>query len=166
MRMSWIKKPALLQAEAGLAALMLGILVYVATRSGQQVFFLRYLPTSHSDSYGGIGDMLYALPSMLHIYAFILLTAAVVSSNAHQLRLICTFWLVTEVMFEIGQQHDVAVAIVEHLPAWFYGSAVLETVPNYFLRGTFDPLDIIGLLLGTLAAYATAMSSNGRSAVD
>jgi hypothetical protein len=165
MRMSWIKKPSLLQAEAGLAALMLGMLVYIATRSGQQVFFLQYLPAVHSGSHAGIGDMLYALPSLLHIYAFILLTAAVVSSNAHQLRLICMFWLVTEVMFEIGQQHDVAVAIVEHLPALFYGSATLETVPNYFLHGTFDPLDIIGLLLGTLAAYVTAMYSIGKSAV-
>ena len=145
---------------------MLGVLVYVATRSGSQVFFLQYLPAVHSSSPSGISDILYALPSLLHVYAFILLTAAVVSRNAHHLRLICLFWLVTELLFEIGQQHDVAVAIVEHLPAWFYGSAAFETVPNYFLHGTFDPLDIIGLLMGTLAAYATAMASNGKSAVN
>jgi hypothetical protein len=166
MRMRWTNKPVLLQAEAGLAALMLGILVYFATRSGSQVFFLQYLPAAHSSPHSGIGGILYALPSLLHIYAFILLTAAIVSSNAHHLRLICLFWLVTELMFEIGQQHDVAVVIVEHLPSWFFGSAVLETVPNYFLRGTFDPLDTIGLLLGTLAAYVTAMSCNGKSAVN
>jgi hypothetical protein len=166
MRMRWINKQALLQAVAGLAALILGMLVYVETRSGSQVFFLQYLPAAHSSSHTEFSDILYALPSLLHIYAFILLTAAVVSSNVHNLRLICLFWLVTELAFEIGQQHDVAVAIVKQLPAWFYGSAVLETVPNYFLQGTFDPLDIIGLLLGALAAYATVMAGNSKSAVN
>jgi hypothetical protein len=32
---------------------------------------------------------------------------------------------------------------------------VLENATNYFLEGTFDPLDLLAIVFGALAAYLT-----------
>lgn len=166
MRSKWIMKPAFLQAEAGLAALLLGIPVYLLTRPAESVLFLQYLPDIHFRIPFDAGGILYALPSFLHIYAFILLTASVVASSTHHLRLICLFWLVIELLFEIGQLHALALIITDHLPVSLSGSVWFEAIPNYFLQGTFDPLDIAGLLLGAMAAYVTVVFSTGHTGVN
>ena len=37
----------------------------------------------------------------------------------------------------------------------FQENAWLSTIENYFLYGRFDPMDIVFLILGALAAYLT-----------
>lgn len=139
-----------------LLALLLGLLMYIGTRPRQQILFLQYLPPMHISLPLRPVGMVQSLPSFLHIYGFILLTAAVIPRRIDYLRIICVFWLVLELLFEIGQQHDIALVIANHLSVWIYdGSWLLKVIPNYFVYGTFDPLDVAFLLLGAMAGYGT-----------
>lgn len=154
----WNLRSELLLLVIGLCALLLGLFMYIATRPCQQILFLQYLPLGQvSLPLAGI-PMIHSVPSFLHVYGFILLTVAVLPKRSSYLRSICLFWLVLELFFEIGQQHDLALQITGHLPAWFYNSGwLLKVIPNYFLYGTFDPLDVVFLLLGVAAAWGTVM---------
>jgi hypothetical protein len=38
-------------------------------------------------------------------------------------------------------------------PAWFEGVPVLEIASDYFIRGTYDALDVVSIALGTTIAY-------------
>lgn len=138
---------------AGLAALLAGVFIYAATRSSQQVFFLQFLPEIHRRF--PVNSFLYSLPSFLHVYAFILFTYAVLPKQKNQLRRIFLFWLIVELLFEFGQQHDIALAVTRYLPDWLNHSAWLKTISVYFLRGTFDPVDVLFVFSGALAALGT-----------
>lgn len=156
VRYKWNIRSELLLLVIGLSALVLGVLIYIATRPYQQILFLQYLPPMHISLPFQPVAIVQSLPSFLHIYGFILLTATVTPKRIDYLRLICVFWLVLEFLFEIGQQHDIALLIANHLPAWFYdGSWLLKVIPNYFIYGTFDPMDVVCLLVGAVAAYGT-----------
>jgi hypothetical protein len=152
---------AVVQIVMALSALILGVLLYAATRSSERVLFLQYLPELNIRFPIHAGAIVYSLPSFLHIYAFVLLTAAVGAMSARQLRSICLFWLLLELLFEFGQMHAISVVIADYWPAWFDHSLWLEAIPGYFVRGTFDPLDVLCLILGVFAAYATAALSGG-----
>lgn len=162
MQNKWKIHDEFFQVSVALIALILGILIYATTRSSQQVFFLQYLPELDLNIPFQMSSIIYSLPSFLHIYAFILLTAAVAQKQIHHVRYICLFWLVVEVLFEFGQQHDIAIAFSNHISGWFSHYVWLETIPNYFLHGTFDPLDIMCLVLGMFAAFATLMKKSTR----
>lgn len=94
-----------------------------------------------------------ALPEFLHVFAFILLTAAVVPGPP-RLLLICGFWLGIESFFELGQHPTLAPAIAAALPTWLEQVPVLDRTASYFLHGTFDSWDLMAIALGVLAAYA------------
>ncbi|MCW9013687.1 MAG: hypothetical protein OQL06_07875 [Gammaproteobacteria bacterium] len=102
-------------------------------------------------------SIIYSIPSFLHIYAFILLSTAVISANIITLRLICIFWLVVELLFEIGQQPSMTDSIIDILPDWFN-----HAIANYFIYGHFDMLDVSALILGVIAAYFTVVISLTR----
>jgi hypothetical protein len=53
------------------------------------------------------------------------------------------WWFVVECAFEIGQRVPLGARIAAVTPAWFADFPVLEAIPAYFARGTFDPLDIL-----------------------
>ena len=139
---------------AAMAALLLGLLVYLSSRDPQQVYFLSYIQALQSGSRetGILSDF---LPSLLHTYAFILLTVAVLSASPAQTRLICIFWFCLECLFEIGQHNTIADFLSEYL----VNIRVLEVAAGYFVNGTFDILDIAAIALGACMAYATVSIS-------
>ena len=47
--------------------------------------------------------------------------------------------------------------IAKIVPGWFNGIPFLENTVNYFLRGTFDPTDLVSIAGGTVAAYLTIL---------
>jgi hypothetical protein len=85
------------------------------------------------------------LPDFLHPFAFVLICMALFPHSNRKIRgLICLFWFVTDILFEIGQ---------------FFGEEVgkmmlfSNTFSNYFIGGTYDLLDIIAIGLGILSAF-------------
>lgn len=153
--------PDVVYALIAAAALGAGSLVYLLDRSPGNVYFL---PLAWGSGYGSwFGALSGVLPAFLHVYAFILLTAAVVSARARVLS-ICLFWLGIDTLFELGQHATLAPALAAALPARFEQIPMLERSVGYFLHGTFDPWDLTAILVGTLAAYCTLTLISRRHA--
>lgn len=141
-------------ALLGCGVLALGALVYVLDRPADTVHLLpssASLATAHEARFGTLGNH---LPAFAHACGFILLTAAV-SPAFFRVPAICLFWWAVDSLFEIGQHQAVAAHVAGALPAWLKRIPVFDNTGSYFLRGTFDPVDLTAIALGALAAYFT-----------
>lgn len=145
-----------------LAALMAGTLFYLVGRDPGAIYLL---PDYRQVSYPGgpVQEFLCgSLPTFLHVYAFILLSALVLPPSRRVLLGVCGFWVLIEVFFEVGQSDALAKGIAATLPAWFQHLPVFEATDRYFLNGTFDPLDLVFLVLGAIAAYGSVRQVSGE----
>jgi hypothetical protein len=136
-----------------LAALLLatGIAVYALDRGGAVYFLVGWTAASAETSiFGPLGDH---LPTFLHTLVFILVTAAVLRPWPRLIPEICAVWLVIECLFELGQMAPFDGRIAAAVPSWFESVPVLQITADYFIRGTFDPLDILSIGLGAVIAY-------------
>ena len=161
--MKRISRPVASQLAAALIALCVGTAVYLFDRQADHVYLMAPWMAlgDHSRSiFGVLGNY---LPTFTHVYVFILLTAALVASSLRSALVICLFWLVIDIAFELGQLTAVARQISAFIPAWFGAIPVLENTSRYFLSGTFDVLDVISIAAGALAAYLTIFFSLRRT---
>ncbi len=139
------------QVILGLTAFMLGALVYVLDRPGES-FVLAGLSLSAltPNVFGALG---YSLPTFAHVFAFCLLTAALLAGGKKTALAVCLGWFLVEAAFELGQHSALAPALPALIPSWFGDLPILNTTGSYFIYGTFDPLDMLALTLGVIAAY-------------
>jgi hypothetical protein len=136
-----------------LATLLLatGILVYALDRGGAVYFLYGWTATpAKPPIFGPLGDH---LPTFLHTLVFILITAAVLRPWPRLIPGICGAWFVIECLFELGQITPFDGQLAAAMPAWFEGIPVLEITTDYFIHGTYDPLDILSIGLGAVIAY-------------
>ncbi len=149
-------RDALLPSLA-LAALALGVLVYLTDRDGRAAWLLPRV--------GALGDVHWFgalaawLPSALHVFAFALLSAALLPAHAGARFAACAAWAAIDLAFEAGQHP----ALSPGLAAWLEGSLpawLAQPLAHYFLRGTFDPADAAALLLGALAAAGVVAATS------
>ena len=140
----------------GTVGLLIGCLVYIVSRPPGEVYFLSILGIADS-IHQFCPDWLYplglSLPSFLHVFAFILLTAGLLSCKRKGYLIICTSWLIVDSVFEIGQKNKVLAA--NTVPEWLKQIPFFENTSNYFIHGTFDITDLIFIFLGTIIAYIT-----------
>ena len=122
----------LLAALAGWA-LTLGGLVYLTQRHG----------------FGAAGAW---LPSLVHPFAFGLLTALALPATWRQAG--CAAWGAVNGVFELGQHPSVGAPLAEALQAGLGGSAPVSLLADYFVLGSFDGRDLAAAVLGALAAAA------------
>ncbi len=141
------------QIIIGLAVLLLGTAVYFLDRPWEQTIFvpgdLSLFPLTPA-VFGVIGQ---SLPTFAHVFAFSLLTIALVGGAKRAAITVCLGWFLVEAAFELGQHPALALALVTAMPPWFAGLSILNQSASYFLHGTFDPLDMLAIALGALAAY-------------
>jgi hypothetical protein len=145
---------SLVLALIATATLAVGVLVYMFDRPAASVSFLPKALSfagGHQPYFGALGGQ---LPDFVHVYAFILLTVAVSPWRARVIP-ICAFWWAVDSLFKIGQHPALAPQLARAMPAWFQHVPILENSARYFLRGTFDPLDLAAIALGTIAAFLT-----------
>jgi hypothetical protein len=155
--------PALKQIGFATIALAIGSAVYLFDRQPETVYFISTatsLPDGSSVVFGAIGNY---LPTFVHVYAFILLTAALLAPGGAHAGFVCVFWALVDSVFELAQIDSVAARIAGIVPEWFAGIPLLENIPHYFLAGTFDVLDLVSIFAGTIAAYLTIVMSTERS---
>jgi hypothetical protein len=153
--------PSALFVLIAMAAPALGILVYVVDRSAASVYFLPHIGSlahNHKLWFGVLGDH---IPELVHVYAFILLTASVASWPVRALP-ICVLWLAIDSLFEIGQYPPVAVQIAAAIPRWFQDVPILENSAAYFLQGVFDPWDLLAIATGAACGYLTMFALADR----
>jgi hypothetical protein len=125
--MAVVKEAAL--ALSGAVAIIAGLAVYALFRPAR----IPLLPSALHLADAGAPAMLGAVPSALHAFAMPLLTAACLRLRRQRIVMACLAWGIVDVVFELGQR-----------------SAI-----RLFPGGTFDPLDLVGVLLGATLAGAT-----------
>jgi hypothetical protein len=139
------------------AALALGLLVYALDRPPGSAYFLPAdwsLAANHSRWFGRLGGY---VPEFAHVYAFSLLTVIVLGAWRKLALPSCAAWWAIDSLFEIGQHAAISPHIAAAVPRWFDGIPFLENAAPYFLRGTFDPWDLVAIAFGALAAFATVL---------
>ena len=103
------------------------------------------------------------LPSFFHTYAFILLTFIVLGTTSRfNLYLSISLWATVEVLFEVGQHDLIKSSIIGIVPGWFERVPVLNISDTYFLRGTFDPLDLLAIVVASVCAWLTVQLAQGK----
>ena len=146
------KYSEIMQIATAIFALSIGLLVYLFDRQPDNIYFISGSFSQAGNFpriFGQIGDH---LPTFIHVYVFILLTASVTSVSAFQA---CILWFAIDGLLEFAQFTPIAHWIAGNVPAWFSGVPFLENTASYFLKGTFDVLDLVSIILGTIAAYLT-----------
>jgi len=142
------------QILIGLIVLLLGTLVYLIDRSPDKTYFIHKsfvnisLHNTLPNLFGFIGN---SLPSFVHVFSFILITAGLLQCKKRGCILICIGWFLLDCAFELGQEYKLWSSKI--IPDWFGGILFLENTKNYFTRGTFDYLDLAAITAGTILAY-------------
>lgn len=150
-----------LQVLIGLAVLFVGSLVYLADRPPDQTYFVYKIPFNITlfktlpNLFGQIGN---SLPSFIHVFSFILITASLISCRKKGYLIICISWFLIDCAFELGQKFNSLLQKI--IPNWFAGIPFLENTENYFLHGTFDFIDLTAITVGTAIAYFVLLSTN------
>lgn len=148
-------RPQTVQVIAAIGALLIGVLVYLIDRPPGSVYLIPEglsVAGQNSVVFGVIGNH---LPTLVHVYAFIILTAVIMAPSPNQVMLICVIWFLIDALFELAQIDAIAKWLVSYIPSWFEGIPVLENTSNFFSYGTFDILDILSITIGAIAAYFT-----------
>jgi len=138
----------------GTLGLLIGTLVYLIDRNPEHIYFISHssigLSLYHAlpNFFGPLGN---SLPTFLHPFSFILLTAGITTYRRRNYITICLFWFGINVLFELGQKYKIFSTTI--IPNWFSGIPYLENSRDYFLHGTFDFIDVWSIMLGTVTAY-------------
>ena len=150
--------------SVGLAGLILGSLVYLTDRPPNQTYFIhRMLSTSLYRLFPKIFSI-YGnfLPSFLHVFSFILITAGMLPRGDKYYLAISSAWISIGSLLELGQNFKQFTP--KMVPNWFAELPFLENAKNYFLLGTFDIRDLAASALGGITAYLILIISDRRSA--
>ena len=150
-----------LQVLIGLACLLFGTLVYLFYRPPDQTYFI-YISGLNISLYNTLPNIFgllgNSLPAFIHVFAFILITSGLMSCQKRDCLIICLSWFFVDFAFELGQKfNEWALKLI---PTWFSGMPFLENTENYFLRGTFDIIDLVAVALGTVIAYCVLLATH------
>ncbi|MDY6951036.1 MAG: hypothetical protein SWE60_05960 [Thermodesulfobacteriota bacterium] len=150
-----------LQILIGFAVLLVGTFVYLTDRPPDHIYFLSIGPAAMS-FYGAVphlfGPIGNSLPSFAHVFSVILITAGVLSCHKKGYLIICSAWLLVDCAFEWGQKSTAWCSGM--IPDCFSNIPFLENIETYFLNGTFDPVDVVAILIGTLTAYMVLIKTD------
>ncbi|MDM8558873.1 hypothetical protein [Candidatus Parabeggiatoa sp. HSG14] len=136
----------------GISFLFLGILVYLVDR--ESVYFLEKLYITSYD-YNVFGDLGNHLPTFIHTFSFCLITAGILSCQKQCYPIIAISWFLFNTFLEWLQKSD---AVVTVIPDWFEKIPFLENTKSYFLRGTFDILDILSIAIGAILGFLVLLA--------
>ena len=154
----WIDRRAALIGAAALAA---GAAFYALARPPGSAYLLPFdssVPVAVS-WFGAYGAW---LPSFIHVFAFSLLSAALLPRTRIAAAGSCATWWAVNSLFELGQHPVFARPVAEAMPAWFEGLYVLENSLAFFLHGSFDYADLTAAAGGALCAYAALVARGAR----
>lgn len=150
----------------GMLTLAFGVLVYVLDRPAQHVYFISGYFSLFDEGSLTFGVAGQNLPSFIHVFSLSLITIGVLNSTRYlHLALICLLWALVNTFFEIGQHNYVSEILIESIPDWFDKLPLLDATRFFFLSGTFDVFDLIGIIIGATCAYLFTITI-GRNKYD
>ena len=135
-----------------LFVLGLGVIVYVIDRP-PGISALPDTITLFDAATSWLGPLGQSLPSFAHVFTFGILTTWLLGCGRSAAIYGCGGWLLTDCLFEIGQLPVIADYLSGLVPSWFDALPILDRSDNFFRYGTFDPVDLVFLVAGALAAY-------------
>lgn len=148
------------QILAGAFSLTVGLFVYLLDRPAEGAYFLHRTSTAFSlhDALPGLlfGALGGNLPTFIHVFSFSLLTAGLLACKKRGCQIVILSWLLANCAFELGQK------FVRISPNVFRGVPILENIGNFFVNGTFDPLDLVAATAGATAAYLFLLATMKR----
>jgi len=156
-----------IQILTGVAALFIGMLVYLVDRPPDQTYFVDKSPVNISlyHTLPGLFNIIgNSLPSFAHVFSFILITAGLIASKKRHFIIICFFWFLVDSVFELGQKFSTM--FIKFIPDWFASIPFLENIGDYFVRGTFSFSDMAAIFIGTITAYFILMITSERRKVN
>jgi hypothetical protein len=144
----------LIKLIVAVCALFLGTMEYVLSRPAHSSGLGTILGAAGDaprkvSMFGFLGGV---IPEFIHPFSFALITMALYPRADQKSRgIICVFWLVVEVLFELGQAfgHQVSQFLGNTLPH----GGMIRLLQNYFATGTYDHLDILAICLGIASAF-------------
>ena len=152
-----------LQILIGVFGLTFGSLVYLIDRPPDQTYFICTSPINITlfnvipKLFGSIGN---TLPAFIHVFSFILITAALIYCQKRGFLIICLSWFLVDCAFGLGQEFNTWSLRI--IPDWFAGIPFFENTENYFLQGTFDLIDLAAISIGAAIAYFVLLTTNKR----
>jgi len=87
-----------------------------------------------------------------------LITAGLLNCQKRGYIIICSFWFLTDFIFELGQKFNSL--FLKIIPSWFESIPLLENTKSYFFYGTFDFIDLFAITTGTVIAYFILLATN------
>ena len=169
MRITALNKINWVQILIGVVVLVVGSLIYLIDRPPDQTYFVYSSPinirlsNTISNLFGSIA-IGNSLPEFIHVFSFILITAGLIFCNKRGYLIICLSWFLVDSAFELGQKFNTWSSSIT--PDWFTGIPFLENTKNYFLRGTFDFIDLAAIALGTIIAYFVISATSKRRVIS
>jgi hypothetical protein len=163
------------QIFLGLTVLILGGLFYLTVRSPGSLCYTNYHISNNLIAQlqkGSISILINAFPAFAHVFSFSLLTSGLIGNNSRKsCALICTSWLLLNLIFEIGQYpiskyrklgEEVLIMIPGMNPDW----NLFQRISLYFENGIYDLFDIFASLVGSFTAYFAIRVTNHQCSHD
>lgn len=142
--------PERVSVAAGLLALAVGALVYLADRGPAHVMALpAFAVLATGPLFGAAAGW---LPSFMHAFAFSLFSAAAWPRTRRPAYGACAFWWAVDLAFEAAQHPQWRAALAGALPSGLDTVTPAGWVARYVEQGRFDPADVLALTAGALAA--------------
>jgi len=141
--------------------LIVGSLIYLIDRPPCNTYFVNFIGISLYNSlpniFGSIGNY---LPTFVHVFSFILITASFLPSRKRYYLVISLSWFLLDCIFEVGQKFNNFSSKI--IPDWFVEIPFLENTKNYFQYGTFDYFDLLSIAVGAGFAYFALLMTMKR----
>lgn len=142
------------QILIGLIALFLGFMAYTLRSPGSVWFVPDWLVITKcfSETPSFVRVLTYGFIDFIHPLAFALLTSGLICSDNRVCHIItCLSWFALEIFFEFGQYFKDG--YLRFIPPWFENLPCLQNAKYFFLRGTFDVLDVLCIFAGSVSAF-------------
>lgn len=163
--MDWNAHINKVQVLIGLLGLFLGFATYIFSRPPDTIYFISkyFFHVDHSEAIPSILRVIgNYFPDFIHPFAFILITSGLIASyNRRCHLLICLCWFLLECFFELGQHFKESYLRI--IPSWFDNVPFLENTKNFISYGTFDVIDVLSILAGTVSAFFVLSTTSERS---
>lgn len=136
---------------AGLA-LGIGTAVYLLDRPAGSAWLIppAWQSAAPAPWFGRAGPW---LPSLVHAFAFSVLTALALPERPWRAAVACLAWAAIDTLAELGQHAAVSGALAAALATAFDGAAGALRLGRYFTMGTFDLADLAAGWAGSAFAF-------------